>query len=230
MARALRGARERRRDVGARPRSAACRRRRAVGVPALRRRPEHVLPPGLRAVRRWTERHRRRRRHAAALRVRLPEPRRGHADRADARHARRAADLPPGVPRRRGRQPPCAVHARHRGGRARGTLASRPGRRAGARPRRRLRPGVPRALRRAARRRRQVRAHRLAVPRDARRHRPRARAGRGGGRVLPRTRPPQPARLPRQGRQPAHGALLDPRAGGGRRPAREPDRRRRTAA
>ena len=60
--------------------------------------------------------------------------------------------------------------------------------------------------------RRPLPADDLALPRDARRDRPRARlVGRGGG-LLPRHRPVVAARLPGQGRRPAHRALLGARA------------------
>ena len=71
-----------------------------------RRRPEHVLHARLRALRRRPLGHRRPRRQPPALRVRLPEPRRDHADRADARHAPGAADLPPRSCSSTGRPPP----------------------------------------------------------------------------------------------------------------------------
>ena len=51
----------------------------------------------------------------------------------------------------------------------------------------------PRALHAPAGRRREVRPDHLAVPRHARRHRPRARLGGRGGHLLPRHRPAQPA-------------------------------------
>ena len=70
----------------------------AAGRPAARRLPEHVLHAGLRAVRSGSAR-----RQPAALRVRLPQPRRDHADRPDARHAPRDAGLPRRLARRRGR-------------------------------------------------------------------------------------------------------------------------------
>ena len=90
------------------------------------------------------------------------------------------------------------------------------------RDRRRLRAAPPRPLHAAAGRGREVRPDRLALPRHARRHRPRARLGGRGGDLLPRRRPAQPARLPGQGRQPAHRALLDARTRGDRRARRRP--------
>ena len=65
---------------------------------------------------------------------------------------------------------------------------------------------------------RQVQPHRLALPRHARRGRLRARLGGRGGALLPLDRPLGAARLPAEGRQPAHGALLDARTGGRVRP------------
>ena len=55
-------------------------------------------------------------------------------------------------------------------------------------------------------------------------HRARPRLGGRGGGLLPRHRPAQPARLPGQGRQPAHRALFDARAGGDRGTGRRPPR------
>ena len=68
------------------------------------------------------------RRQPAALRVRLPQPRRDHADRPDARHAPGAADLPRGLARRRRRAPSGAVHARLGRGRRERAAGGRPGR------------------------------------------------------------------------------------------------------
>ena len=90
------------------------------------------------------------------------------------------------------------------------------------RPDRRRRPAAAAPLCPPAGRRRQVRADRLALPRHARRHRPRPGVGGGGGDVLPRHRPRQPARLPGQGQQPADRALLDHRPRGDQgRPRRD---------
>ena len=180
------------------------RERRAPDLPRRRGRPEHVLHARVRAVRPG-----RARRQPPPVRVRLPQPRRDHAGRADDRHAPRRADLPPGVARRRGRPPPRAVHAglgRRR--RARRLAGGGPGA-----------PGAPAPLRPRARAGRPLPADGLAVPRDARRDRPRARLGGRGGDLLPRDRAQEPARLPDQGRRPADRALLRARAGG-RRPAK----------
>ena len=83
---------------------------------------------------------------------------------------------------------PRAVHARHRGGRRRGTLADRRRRRRRARARRGLRAGASALLHAGARAGRQVQPHDLAVPRAARRDRLRARLGRRGGGLLPHDR------------------------------------------
>ena len=80
-----------------------------------RRHAEHVLHAGLRALRRRPLRDGSARRLAPALRVRLPQPRLAHADRAHARHAPGAPDLPPRAARRRRGTPSGAVHARDRG-------------------------------------------------------------------------------------------------------------------
>ena len=87
-----------------------------------------------------------------------------------------------------------------------------------ARPRPRLRGAAPALLHAHAGGRREVQPDDLAVPRDARRDRLRARVGGRGGDLLPLDRPPRAARLPAEGRQPAHRALLDARPGGRVRP------------
>ena len=140
------------------------------------------------------------------------------ADRADARHTPGAPDLPPDHAHRRGGSSSRAVHdgdGRGRGGR---TLADQPSRRRGPRARRRLRRGAPALLHADAGGGWQVQPHRLALPRHARRGRLRARLGGRGGALLPLDRPLGAARLPAEGRQPAHGALLDARTGGRVRP------------
>ena len=73
-------------------------------LPRRGRRPEHVLHPGLRALRRRPLRHRRRGRQPPALRVHLPQPRRDHEDRPDPGHAPGDA----GLPRRSGSSTPTA--------------------------------------------------------------------------------------------------------------------------
>ena len=127
---------------------------------------------------------------------------------------------------RRAGPPSRAVHAGLGRGRGLGPLADQPGRGRRARPRRELRRGAPPLLHPDARGRRQVRPHDLAVPCAARRDRPRARLGGRGGDLLPHDRALRARRLPAEGRQPAHRALLDarPRGGGGsrRRAARAP--------
>ena len=88
-------------------------------LPGRRGRPEHLLHPGLRAVRRRALGHRRGRRQPPPVRVPLPEPGRDHASRADARHAPGDAGLPRRLARRRrGRHP--SPHADLCGGRGAG--------------------------------------------------------------------------------------------------------------
>ena len=70
-------------------------------LPARGRRPEHVLHPGLRALRRRALGHRRGRRQPAALRVHVPQPGGDHAGRAEPRHASGDAGLPRRLARRR---------------------------------------------------------------------------------------------------------------------------------
>ena len=161
----------------------------APRLPARGGRPEHVLHPRLRAVRGRPLRHRRRGRQPPAVRVRLPEPRHDHAGLPEPRHPPRDAGVPRHLAGGRAREPSRAVHAGvARGRRVRALAGERRGGR-GARARPRLRRPPPGPLHAGARRRRQVRPHDLAVPRDARRHRPRARLGRGGGALLPLASP-----------------------------------------
>ena len=115
----------------ARARDRAGGRRPLPDRPRRRRHAEHVLLARLRALRRRPLGDGRARRLAPALRVRLPQPRRAHPDRADARHPPGAADLPPRAARRRRGAPSGAVHARHRRRRRGGPLADQSGRRAG---------------------------------------------------------------------------------------------------
>ncbi len=103
-------------------------------------------------------------------------------------------------------QPAGAVHADLGRGRGERPLDDRPGHRGRSRP--------PPALHAGARGRRTLPAHRLALPRDARRDRARARLGGRGGLLLPRDRAPRAARVRDQGLQPADRALLGARAGG----------------
>ena len=153
-------------------------------------------------------------RQPAALRVRLPEPRRDHADRPDARHAPGDADLPCALARRRGRTAPARrtrSSPRTTSSTASGASTRTPARRSAS-----TRAGQRHlSIRtRALERRRQVRADDLAVPRDARRHRPRARLGRRGGGLLPRGRAAEPARVPGRRASAVDGALLGARARG----------------
>ena len=113
---------------------------------------------------------------------------------------------------------PGAVHAGDGGGRCERPLADQRAGRGRPRARPRLRGRAPALLHADARGGRQVQPHDLAVPRDAGRDRLRARVGRRGGALLPLDRPLRAARLPAQGRQPAHRALLDARPGGRGRP------------
>ena len=95
-----------------------------------------------------------------------------------------------------------------------------------ARRSRRTTPSASCSTTRAPRGRREVQPDHLAVPRDARRHRPRAGlVGRRGG-LLPLGRALLAAELRGQGREPADRALLDLRAGGPGRPRRRADRER----
>ena len=89
----------------------------------------------------------------------------------------------------------------------------------------RVRPAPPGALHAPAGRPRQVRPDRVALPRHAGRHRPRAGVLGGGGGVLPRAGPAQRAAVLRQGRAGADRALLD----AGPRGHRGPGRRRASA-
>ena len=210
--------------VGRRARPAGRRRGLVPALPARRRRPEHVLHPGLRAVRRRPLGYGRRRRQPPPVRVHLSQPRHDHADLPEPGHPRGDADLPPALADRRGRQPPGALHARLGRGCASGRWRVNPAVAEALGLDTDYAAAPSRLLHAAARRRREVRPHDLALPRDARRHRPRARGGGRGGDLLPRRRPPQPARLSGQGRQPAHRALLDARAGGDGGPGRRPPR------
>ena len=189
--------------------------------PRRRRRPEHLLHARLRALRRRPHRHRRARRLAPALRVRLPQPRLADPDRVDARHASGAPDLPSRPARGPGREASRAVHPGDGRGRRHRPLADQPGCGGGPRARPRLRGRASALLHADPRGGREVQPHRLALPRDAGRDRLRARAGHRGGALLPLDRPLRAARLPAEGRQPAHGALLDARPRGRVRSARE---------
>ncbi len=180
-----------------------------------RRRPEHVLPSGLRALRRRALGHGRRRRQRPPVRVPLPQPRRDHADHPDARHAPGDADLSRALARRRARR---ATRRRTRSSRSSDVEHGRWRFNPGAGRTLGIDPGAGQryllALRPAARGGRQVRAHDLAVPRDARRDRPRARPGRRRGGVLPHDRAAEPAGFPGQGLEPADRALLRDRPRG----------------
>ena len=222
----------RREALGRRARLSRRPRGRLPHLPRPRRRPEHVLHPGLRAVRRRAIRNRRRRRQPPPVRVPLPQPRRDHADRPDDGHAPRDADLPPDLAGRRGGRAPAPVHAGHR--RRRGAAA------AGAS----TRPSAE-----TARHRRRVRAARSSSTTRARSRRAastRSRSGRttrcSAASATPssppsrrrcsstRSRALRAAGLPGQGREPADRALFDPRARGDERPRRRADRRRATQA
>ena len=226
----LRAAGTRRRRLGRRARDPAGVRRLAARLPARGGRAEHVLRPGLRAVRGRPLGHRRRGRQPPALRVRLPEPRDDHPGLPQPRHAPRDAGVPRHLAGGRAGEPSRPVHAGLARGRRVRPLAGERGGRGGARARPGLRGAPPRPLHAGAVRRREVRPHDLAVPRHARRHRARAGVGGRGGALLPLDRALQPARLPGEGRQAAHRALLDAGAGGdrgtGRRAARPLQRRR----
>ena len=201
LARRLRGAVRGRRALARRAVDRAGGRRPLPGRPRRRRHAEHVLLARLRALRRRPLGDGRARRLAPRLRVRLPQPRLAHADRADARHAPGAPDLPPHAADRRRGAASGAVHARHRRGRRGGALADQPARRRRARARSRLRRGAPALLHADARAGRQVQPDDLAVPRDAGRDRLRARLRARGGALLPLGRPQRAARLPAEGRQ-----------------------------
>ena len=108
-------------------------------LPPRRRRPEHVLHPGLRALRRRALGHGRGRRQPPPVRVRLPQPRHDHADLSEPRHPPCDAGVPRDLARRRARRPPGALHARLGRGRRGRPLESEPRGRRGPRDRRRLR-------------------------------------------------------------------------------------------
>ncbi len=187
---------------------------RPAHLPGRGRRAEHLLHPGVRAVRGRPVRHGCGRRQPPPVRVPLPQPRLDHAGDPDPGHPPCDADLPPRLSGERAGRASPAVHAGLGRGRGAGRVAVQRSR--GSQPRADGRgcAGAAPALCPRARRRGQVRAHRLALPRDAGRHRPCPGLGAGGGHVLPRHRPRQPAGFPGQGQQPADGALFDHRAGG----------------
>src|ERR671935_309012 len=208
LARPVRGARETRRGVGARARAPTGGRGHVPDLPRRRRRPEHVLHPGLRAVRRRPLRERRRRRQPPSLRLPLSKRGRDHPDRADARHAPGDADLPRDLARGRGGAASAAVYARLcGGGRGRPVAGGSRGRR-GARARHGLRAPSPPPLHPGAGGERQVPPDDLALPRNARRDRTRARLGGRGGDLLPHRRAPVAAGLPAEGPFAADRALL----------------------
>ena len=111
--------------MGAGARAPAGGRGRVPDLPRRGRRPEHLLHPGLRALRRRSLRDGRRGRQPAPLQVHLPQPRRDHEDRADARHAPGDAGVPRHLARGR-RRPPSASRTRwsHRTTSSRGDGAS----------------------------------------------------------------------------------------------------------
>ena len=140
-------------------------------------------------------------------------------------------NLPRALARRRGRAAAEPVHARLGGRRRAGRVAIQSERGARARDRRRARAtAAPPRLRAPPRRRRQVRPDDLAVPRNARRNRVRARLGRRGGGLLPHDRAAEPAAVPGERLDAADRALLRDRTRGdrpGRRDARCAKRRAR---
>ena len=169
---------------------------------AARRRAEHVLHPGLRALRR------------AAARARAPSTttaasassstatstRSRRSSRRSTRTRRRRSSTRSGSWTSTATHPaPYTLVSAEDVERGRLAVQPRGAERARARARRRA-SGTCSTTSRRLERGRQVRAHDLAVPRDARRHRPRARLGRRGGRVLPHDRAAEPAGLPGQGR------------------------------
>ena len=209
-------------------------RRRARSLPhraRRRRRPEHVLHAGLRALRRRPLRHGRARRLAPPLRVRLPQPRLDHAGLPDARHASaRSRSSTRSCSSTRTGEHPEPVHARDGRRRRDGSLADRSGRRRGPRARPRVRGGAPALLHRAAR----ARAASTTSPSG---RSTRMRGGIGYALVsaveealffhaIARR---VAGRLPAEGRQPAHRALLDARARGRGRPGRRAARPRATS-
>ena len=182
-------------------------------LPARRRRPEHLLHARASSSSSRVAPARRGRRQPAALRVPLPQPRRDHADRPHAGHApaRCRSSTRSGSSTTTGNHPPPY------------TLVSREDVESG---RWRVNPAVAAStgieaeyaqrqlapVHAGARGGRQVRPDDLAVPRDARRDRPRSRLGGRGGRVLPRGRPLRQPDFQVKGENPLteHYSMLGP--------------------
>ena len=182
---------------------------------AADRRAEHLLPAGVRAVRRRSLGTRSRRGHGADREPPVSESRSRHAGDRDARHPLDRPDLPPGLLARRRRPPSGAPHGDPRRRRRERPLPRQPGARAARLATQGLRPrpvGPP--LRAAARRGRQVPAPDLAVPLDARRDRARDGLARRGGGVLPLHRAPVADAAGDQGPPPADRELLGAAARG----------------
>ena len=184
-----------------------------------RGRPEHVLHARLRALRRRPLRDGRARRLAPPVRVRLPESRRRsrRSSRRSTPTMRCRSSIRSLLVDEEGRHPApfTLVSAEDV---AEGRWRVDPAAAEGLGLDVDIRAGAPPLLHRGAGAGRQVQPHHLAVPRAARRHRLRARLGRRGGDLLPHDRAARAGRVPAEGRQPAHRALLDARARGRGRP------------
>ena len=210
--------------VGAGARRPAGRRGSAADLPGRRRRAEHLLHPGLRAVRGRALRAPVRSTTIAACASSSTATWRHHAGDPDHGHAPCDADLPPRLAGERGA---ASIPHPSRWSRPRTSSGACGGstprsRQPGAGSRLRAAPAAPLCARDGGGR--QVCADRLALPRDAGRHRPRLGLGGRGGDLLPWHRPREPARLPGQGRQPADRALFGDRARGDHRAPRRDDR------